>query len=68
MKEDVVTKIAKSMLRLFGHVERMSESCLTKGDASDNAGRGCPRRCSQYSQPACVYDQMYECERGERSM
>ena len=25
-------------------------------------------QCNVYSQPACVYDQMYECRRGQRSM
>ena len=38
----------KSMLRWFGHVERVSESRLTKGiykaDVSGNTGRGRPRR------------------------
>ena len=31
MKEDVVAKIEKSMLRGFGHVEKMIQSRLTKG-------------------------------------
>ena len=48
LKEDVVTKVEKSMLRWFGHVERMSERRLTKGiyvaDVSGNAGRGRPRK------------------------
>ena len=30
LKEDVVTKVEKSMLRWFGHVERMSERRLIK--------------------------------------
>jgi hypothetical protein len=30
VKEDVVTKIEKNMLRLFGLVERMDERRLTK--------------------------------------
>jgi hypothetical protein len=30
VKEDVVTKIEKNMLRWFGHVERMDERRLTK--------------------------------------
>ena len=30
IKEDVVTKIENSMLRWFGHVERMSESRLIR--------------------------------------
>ena len=41
-------KFENSMLRWFGHVERMSESRLTKNvykaDLSGNAGRGRPRR------------------------
>ena len=48
LKEDVVTKVDKSMLRWFGHVERMSERRLAKGiyvaDVSGNAGRGRPRK------------------------
>jgi hypothetical protein len=48
MKEDVVTKIEKNMLRWFGHVERMNERILTKeiykADLGGNAGRGIPRR------------------------
>jgi hypothetical protein len=47
VKEDVVTKIEKNMLRLFGHVERMDGRRLTKeiyeADVG-NAGRGRPRR------------------------
>ena len=43
-----VTKMEKSMLRWFGHVERISERRLTKGiymaDVSGNAGRGRPRK------------------------
>jgi hypothetical protein len=30
VKEDVVTKIEKNLLRWFGHVERMDEERLTK--------------------------------------
>ena len=48
VKEDVVTKVEKRMLRWFGHGERMSESRLSKGiwkaNVSGNAGRGRPRR------------------------
>ena len=48
VKEDVVTKFEKSMLRWFGYVERMSECRLTKGiykaDVSGNTGRGRPKR------------------------
>jgi hypothetical protein len=48
VKEDVVTKIEKNMLRWFGHVERMDERRLTKenneADLDVNAGRGRPRR------------------------
>jgi hypothetical protein len=44
VKEDVVTKIEKKMLRWFGHVERMDERRLTKeiyeADLGGNAGRG----------------------------
>jgi hypothetical protein len=47
VKEDVVTKIEKNMLRWFGHVERM-DGRLTKkiyeADEGGNAGRGRPRR------------------------
>ena len=32
LKEDVVTKVEKSMLRCFGHIERMSERRLTDSD------------------------------------
>ena len=46
LKEDVVTKVEKSMLTWFGHVERMSERRLTKviymADVTSNAGRGTP--------------------------
>ena len=52
----------------ISHVERMSESRLTKGiyklDVSGNAGRGRPRRTYEYIDligEVCVYDQMYEC-------
>ena len=48
LKEDVVTKVEKNTLRWFGHVERISESRLTKGiymkDVTGNAGRGHPRK------------------------
>ena len=49
IKEDIVTKTEKSILRWFGHVERMSDECrLTKGiytaDMSGNTGRGRSRR------------------------
>jgi hypothetical protein len=48
VKEDVVTKIEKNMLRWFGHVEGMDETRLTKeiykADLGGNAGRGRPRR------------------------
>jgi hypothetical protein len=43
VKEDVVTKIEKNILRWFGHVERMDERRLTKevyeADVGGNAGR-----------------------------
>jgi hypothetical protein len=48
VKEEVVTKIKKNMLRWFGHVERMDERRLRKEiyevDVGSNAGRGRPRR------------------------
>jgi hypothetical protein len=48
VKENVVTKIEKNMLRWFGHVVRMDERRLTKeiyeADLGGNAGRGRPRR------------------------
>jgi hypothetical protein len=49
VKEDLVTKIKKNMLRWFGHVERMDEWRLTKeiyeADVGGTAaGRGRPRR------------------------
>ena len=48
VKEDVVTKIEKGMLRWFGHVERMDERRLTKeiykARVNGNVGRGRPRR------------------------
>jgi hypothetical protein len=48
VKEDVVTKIEKNMLRWFGHVERMDERRLTKeiyeADVGGTAGRGRPKR------------------------
>jgi hypothetical protein len=49
VKEDVVTKIAKNMLRWFDHVERMDERRLTKeriykADLGGNAGRERTRR------------------------
>jgi hypothetical protein len=48
VKEDVVTKIKKNMLRWFGHVERMDVRRLTKEiyevDVGGTAGRGGPRR------------------------
>jgi hypothetical protein len=48
VKEDVVTKIEKNMLRRFGHVERIDERRLTKeiyeADLGGDAGRGRPRR------------------------
>jgi hypothetical protein len=43
VKEDVMTKIEKNMLRWFGHEERMDERRLTKkiyeADVGGNAGR-----------------------------
>ena len=43
-----MTKVEKSMLRWFGHVERMSERRFTEriymADVSGNAGRGRPRK------------------------
>jgi hypothetical protein len=48
VKEDIVTKIEKNMLRWFGHLERMDERRLTKeiykADLGGIAGRGRPRR------------------------
>lgn len=48
LKEDVVMKVRKGMLRWFGHIERMSESRVTKGIyKSKLAGvvpKGRPRR------------------------
>jgi hypothetical protein len=48
VKEDVVTKIEKNMLRWFGHVERMDERRFTKeiyeAHVGGNAGKGKPRR------------------------
>ena len=48
MKEDVVTKIEKGMLRWFGHVERMNEERWTKqiyeAKVNGNVRRGRPRR------------------------
>jgi hypothetical protein len=48
VKEDVVTKIKKNMLRWFGHVERMDGRTLTKqiyeADVGGNAGSGRPGR------------------------
>ncbi|CAK1580205.1 unnamed protein product [Parnassius mnemosyne] len=48
LKEDVVTKIEKVMLRWFGHVERMNEERLTKkvykASVNESVGRGRPRR------------------------
>ena len=52
LKEDVVTKIEKSMLRWFGHVERMNEERLTKkvykASVNGSVGRGRPMRTFQY--------------------
>ena len=40
--------LIRKILHWFGHVERMNESCLTKGiykaDVSGNAGTGHPRK------------------------
>ncbi|CAG9134602.1 unnamed protein product [Plutella xylostella] len=48
VKEDVVTKIEKGMLRWFGHIERMDERRLTKeiycAEMYGCVGRGRPRR------------------------
>jgi hypothetical protein len=48
VKEDVVTKIEKNMLKWFDHVEWMDERRFTKeiyeADFGGNAGRGRPRR------------------------
>jgi hypothetical protein len=47
VKEDVVTKIEKNMLRGFGHVERMDKRRLIKEiyepDLDGNAIKGRPR-------------------------
>ena len=46
LKEDVVTKVEKNMLRWFGRVDRMSERRLTKGiyvvDVSGKRREGTP--------------------------
>ena len=76
-----MTKIEKSILRCFGHVERMSESRLSKSinkvDVSSNLGRGRPRRTyidliSEVVQKGQVRNTRnrlwYECGRGERSL
>ena len=48
VKENVVTRIDKGMLRWFGHVERMDETRMTKeiytASFSGRVGRGRPRR------------------------
>jgi hypothetical protein len=48
VKEDIVTKNKKNMLRWFGHEERMGERRLTKeiyeADVGGTAGRKRPRR------------------------
>jgi hypothetical protein len=48
VKEDLLNKIEKNMLRWFGYVERMDERRLTKetyeADSGGNAGRGRLRR------------------------
>lgn len=48
LKEDIVTRIEKGMLRWFGHVERMSDSRMTyeiyKASVNGKVERGRPRR------------------------
>uniref|UniRef100_A0A2H1WZZ7 SFRICE_022573 n=1 Tax=Spodoptera frugiperda TaxID=7108 RepID=A0A2H1WZZ7_SPOFR len=48
LKDDVVTRIERGMLRWFGHVERMDENRFTKevykANMSRTVGRGRPRR------------------------
>jgi hypothetical protein len=48
VKEDVVTKIEKNMMRWFGHAERMDKRRLSneiyEADVGGNAGRERPRR------------------------
>ena len=48
LKEDVVTRIEKGMLRWFGHLERMNERRLTKeiymSEMNGRVRRGRPRR------------------------
>ncbi|CAG9109123.1 unnamed protein product [Plutella xylostella] len=48
LKEDVVTRVEKGMLRWFGHVERMNDERVTKeiyrAKVSGRVGRGRPRR------------------------
>jgi hypothetical protein len=70
VKEDVVTKIEKNMLRWLGHVERIGERRLTKGVyetvLSSNAVRGRPRRTifdqigqvQEYSKKASVCEEL----------
>jgi hypothetical protein len=55
VKEDVMTKIEKNMLRWFGREERMDRT-LTKeiyeAEVGGNAGKGTPRR-------TCLGEEMF---------
>jgi hypothetical protein len=48
LKDDVVTRIERGMLRLFGHVERMSDERMTKKiwetGVNGRVGTGRPRK------------------------
>ncbi|GBP81541.1 hypothetical protein EVAR_57186_1 [Eumeta japonica] len=50
LKADVVTRVKRSMLQCFGHLERMDESRLTKqiyraNVCDEKFGKGRPRKC-----------------------
>jgi hypothetical protein len=44
VKEDVVTKTEKNMLRWLGHIEKRLTKEIYEADVGGNAGRGGPRR------------------------